>query len=152
VIKLGEQLSKTRQTQDTELGSGGADLIKVDFDPLEAAEKDFNSLLGFKTTYTVVDTQHDVTFPLLENKDGVICYEDKKGNLNFYYVNRETKTIKPLSVCTSTDENNQAFKVLKAFFANMEKNSSCRSSNDLHQLIKTIFGCELHRKGIPFEQ
>ncbi len=150
---IPERLNEIRQKQYAELGSGGADLIKLDVDPLNAAEKDFNSILTFKTTYTLPDTtQKEVTFPLLENKDAIIYYQDKEGNVNFYYANRETKTIKKLSVCAYTEEDIQAFEAFTLSFADMENNSSRRSSNTEHQLIETMLQCKLHRDGIEYEQ
>ncbi len=150
---IPEELRKKRQEQYAELGSGGADLIKLDVDPLGAAEKDFNAILTFKTTYTMDDDiQREVTFPLFENKDAIIYYQDKKDNVNFYYANRETKAIKKLSVCTNTEEDIQAFKAFTLSFAEMENNSSRRSSNTEQQLIEKIFKRKLHRDGIEYEQ
>ncbi len=152
---IPERLRKKRQEQYAELGSGGADLIKLDFDPLEAAEKDFNTILTFKTTYTLFDKsnrQKEVTFHLFENKDAIIYYQDNKGNVNFYYANRETKAIKKLSVCANSEEDTQAFKAFTLSFADMENNSSRRSSNTEHQLIETMLQCKLHRDGIEYEQ
>ncbi len=155
---IPERLKEKRQVQYAELGSGGADLIKLNVDPLEAAEKDFNSILVFKTTYTLPNhslpngKQKEVTFPLFENKDAIIYYQDKTGNVNFYYANRETKAIKLLSVCANTDEDVQAFETFKASFKDMENNSSRRSSNTEHQLIETMLQCKLHRDGIEYKQ
>ncbi len=149
---IPEELREKRQEQYAELGSGGADLIKLDFDPLKAAEKDFNSILTFKTTYNLFGTQKEVTFPLFENKDAIIYYQDKKGKVNFYYANRETKAIKKLSVWTNTEEDTQAFKAFTLSFAEMENNSSRRSSNTEHQLLETMLQCKLHRDGIEYEQ
>ncbi len=150
---IPERLRKKRQQQYAELGSGGADLIKLDFDPLVAAEKDFNTILTFKTTYSLYGgTQKEVTFPLFENKDAVIYYQDKEGNVNFYYANRETKAIKKLSVCANTKEDSEAFEAFTLSFADMENNSSRRSSNTEHQLIETMLQCKLHRDGIEYEQ
>ncbi len=149
---IPEELRKKRQEQYAELGSGGADLIKLDFDPLEAAEKDFNTILRFKTTYTLLGCkQKEVTFPLFENKDAIIYYQDENSNVNFYYANRETKAIKKLSVCANTKDT-QAFEVFKLSFTDMENNSSRRSSNTEHQLIETMLQCKLHREGIEYEQ
>ncbi len=150
---IPEELRKKRQEQYAELGSGGADLIKLSVDPLEAAKKDFNTILTFKTTYTLKDDrQKEVTFPLFENKDAIIYYQDKNGNVNFYYANRETKAIKKLSVCASTEDDTEVFETFKLSFADMENNSSRRSSNTEHQLIETMLQCKLHRDGIEYEQ
>ncbi len=150
---IPEELRKKRQEQYAELGSGGADLIKLGVDPLKAAENDFNTILTFKTTYNLYDGMpKEVTFPLFENKDAIIYYQDENSNVNFYYANRETKAIKKLSVCANTEEDTQAFEAFKLSFANMENNSSRRSSNTEHQLLETILQCKLHRDGIEYEQ
>ncbi len=150
---IPEELREKRQEQYAELGSGGADLIKLDVDPLKAAEKDFNSILTFKTTYILSDDeQQEVTFPLFENKNAIIYYQDKESNVNFYYASRETKAIKKLSVCANTEEDREAFEAFKLSFAEMENNSSRRSSNTEHQLIETMLQCKLHRDGIEYEQ
>ncbi len=52
---IPEELREKRQEQYAELGSGGADLIKLDFDPLKAAEKDFNTILTFTGLWTNFD-------------------------------------------------------------------------------------------------
>ena len=150
---IPERLNEIRQKQYAELGSGGADLIKLDFDPVKAAEYDFNSLITFKRIYTLSDlTEEEATFPLFENKDAIIYYQDEEDNVDFYYGNRETKTIKKLSVCANSEENNKAFEAFKLSFAHMENNSSRRSSNAEHELIKTMLHCTLHRDGIEYEQ
>ncbi len=98
------------------------------------------------------DIQKEVIFPLFENKDAIIYYQDENSNVNFYYANRETKAIKKLSVCAYTKEDIQAFQALTLSFAIMENNSSRRSSNTEHQLIETMLQCKLHRDGIEYEQ
>ena len=152
---IPEGLRKTRQEQYAELGSGGADLIKLDFDPLEAAGKDFNSIITFKTTFTLYDginAEVPFTFPLFENKDAIIYYKDKNSNVNFYYANRETKAVKKLSAYASTEEDSEAFEAFTLSFAEMENNSSRRSSNTEHLLIETMLQCKPHRDGIEYEQ
>ncbi len=152
---IPKELRKKRQEQYAELGSGGADLIKLDFDPLDAAKKDFNTILTFKTILVLYDGVNDklpVTFPLLENKDAIIYYQDKNGEVNFYYANRETKAVEKLSVCANTEADNKAFEAFILSFAEMENNSSRRSNNTEHQLIERVFKHKLHRDGIEYEQ
>ena len=98
------------------------------------------------------DIQKEVIFPLFENKDAIIYYQDENSHVNFYYANRETKAIKKLSVCAYTEEDTQAFEAFKLSFAEMENNFSRRSSNTEHQLIETMLQCKLHRDGIEYEQ
>ncbi len=146
---IPEWLNPIRQAQYAEIvsGGGGADLIKLDFDPLEG-NQDFNKILSFKTTYTLSDgTCKEVTSPLLENQDGVICY-----NNQFYYANRKTKSIALLEFCASLEKDTQAFEAFKTSFDAMENNSGRRSSNAEHQLITTTLKCTLHRKGIEYEE
>ena len=150
---IPERLNKLRQEQYAELGIGGPDLIKLSFDPIEAAKKDFKNILAFKATYELYDrTKRDVTFPLFENKDAIIYYREIKGQANFYYANRETKEISQLSECTHSEDDKEAFEGLIASFDNMENNSSRRSSDGEHQLIERIFKRKLHREGIQYEQ
>ncbi len=96
---IPERLNEIRQKQYAELGSGGADLIKLSFDQLEAAEDDFDSILTFKTIYNIDDdTQKEVTFPLFENMNAIICVQfDSKFSL--YYANRETEEIRQIGEC-----------------------------------------------------
>ena len=42
---IPERLNKKRQAQYAELGVGGPDLIKLPFDPLEAAKKNFKTII-----------------------------------------------------------------------------------------------------------
>ncbi len=150
---IPEELRKKRQEQYAELGSGGADLIKLDVDLLKAAGHAFNSILMPNLPWNLDEhTQIEVTYPLFENKDAIIYCQDKKGNVNFYYTNRETKKIKELSVCANTEKDRQAFEEFKTSFEHMETYSSRRSSNTEHQLIERIFKYKLHRDGIEYEQ
>ena len=77
---IPKHLDERRKAQAKEMGKGGNDLIKLDRDPLTIAEKDFKGITEFETTYTLVDRrQHTVTFPLMENEDALICYQDTKN-------------------------------------------------------------------------
>ncbi len=89
---IPEGFNEIRQTQEKEMGVGGNDFIKLDRAPLEVAGEDFKGISEFKTTYTLLlNTQQTVTFPLMENPDGIVCHQDAKKALHFYYANRETK-------------------------------------------------------------
>ena len=76
---IPKHLDALRQAQEEAMGIGGNDLIKLDRDPSEVAGEDFKGITEFKTTYTLFDgTQHTVTFPLMENPEGIVCYQDAK--------------------------------------------------------------------------
>lgn len=147
---ISQKFNEIRQAQYEEMNCGGADLVKLDKNPEELL--DFNEVLHFKKTYTLFNgNQQEVTFSLLENPDGIICYEDKDNNQVFYYVNKESKKISPLTICFSSEEDKQALEQLKATFKAMENNSSCRSSDKEHSLIMRVMQCTLVRKGIRYE-
>ena len=152
--KIPEEFTLTCKQQYAEMGSGGTDLIKLDRDPLLVAEEHFKGITEFKINYTLFDnTQHELTFPLLENPDGIIYYQDKKTQeVQFYYANRETKEIKKLSDCVTSEKEQYELEQFKASFDSMENNSGRRSSNAEHQLIAKTLQCTLHRKGILYEQ
>lgn len=141
------------QAQIAELGQGGPDLIKLARDPQAVAFEDFKGLTQFKQTFTLFDgTQNEVNFPLLENVDGVVYYQDENKEVHFYYANRETKTIKPLIPDLKSEKEQQLFAQFKTSFEAMEMNSSRRSSDAEHQLIAKLFNAKLQRQGIQYEQ
>ncbi len=169
---IPERLNEIRQEQYAELGSGGADLIKLDPDLLCEVEEDFNTILTFKTTYTFGDgTQKEITFPLFENKDAII-YENNEDVITLHYANRETQEIRRIwrgyfsedhtRVTFDDTDNASEFiysknerKALLDFILSledMEDNSSRRSSDEEHQLIKRLLHRELHREGIRYQQ
>ena len=61
------------EQQYAQIGCGGADLVKMDRDPTTL---DFEEIMRFKTTYTVNGVPTAVSFPLLENPDGIIYYQN----------------------------------------------------------------------------
>ncbi len=149
---IPKYLDERRKAQEKEMGKGGNDLIKLDRDPLTVAEKDFKGITEFETTYTLDDwTQHTVTFPVMENEDGMVCYQDTKNVIHFYYANQKTKELKKLNACIISDEDKTDFDKFKASFNDMENNSGRRSSHEEHQLIAKILGCTLQRQGIEYE-
>jgi hypothetical protein len=148
---IPKEFNEIRQAQYEEMNCGGADLIKLDKNPEELL--DFNEVLHFKKTYTVFDgSQQEVTFSLLENPDGIICYQDENNEQYFYYANKESKKIVPLTLCFSSEEDKLALEQLKATFKAMENNSGCRSSDKEHSLIMRVMQCTLVRKGIRYEE
>ncbi len=152
--KIPHEFALACKQQSAEIDSGGSDLIKLDRDPLLLAEKHFKGITEFKITYTLFDnTQHELTFPLLENRDGIIYYRDETTQeVQFYYANRDTKKIKKLNMSVNSEQEQQELEQFKASFDSMENNSGRRSSNVEHQLIAKMLQCTLHRKGVQYEQ
>jgi hypothetical protein len=70
-----------RRNQYAEIGSGGADLIKVDITP---EWMNFQDILEFSTSYTINGQQTPLFSPLLENEDGIIYYQDA-DNVSYLY-------------------------------------------------------------------
>ena len=140
---IPKEFNEIRQAQYDEMNCGGADLIKMDKNPKELL--DFNEVLQFKETYTILGNQQEVSFSLLENTDGIIRYQ-----ANFYYVNKNTQKIEPLKICLNSDDE-EAFAKFQTSFEGMPDNSSRRSSDDEHRLIRRVLQCTLVRKGIRYE-
>ncbi|MFT4058023.1 MAG: hypothetical protein QM652_00580 [Legionella sp.] len=150
---IPDNFKTTCQMQTTELGRGGADLVKLDRAPLVMASEDFTELTQFKQTVVLPDgTQHEVSFPLLENPDGIVYYTDSNKMVNFYYIKYATKEIVPIEPIFTSEEDKTLFEAFKHSFDAMENNSSRRSSNVEHQLITRLFQYTLHRQGILYEQ
>ena len=134
------------------MGVGGCDLIKLDSDPNLIAGEDFLGITELQVTFNLFDeTQHSVIFPLLENPDGIVYYQDNKQLVHFYYVNRKEKKIVELDVRLESNEDQEAFKEFKKSFEEMENNSGRRSSNKEYELIAKILNCSLQREGIRYE-
>ncbi len=149
---IPKHLDERRKAQEKEMGKGGNDLIRLDRDPLTIAGEDFKGITEFEITYTLFHgKQATVTFPLMENEDGVICYQDTKNVIHFYYANQKTKELKKLNACITSEDDKANFDYLKASFNDMENNSGRRSSHEEHQLIGKILGCTLQRQGIEYE-
>lgn len=140
---------KLRQQQCADLGHGGSDLVKLTKNPLSL---DFQKVTHFKTTYRLSDNSpYKLTFPLLENADGIIYYQDESKTVHFYYADRETKQITELEPHCSTVEEKRLFEAFKASFDAMENNSGRRSSDAEHLLITNVLGRKLQRQGIHYE-
>lgn len=149
---IPQTLSKIREVQEKEMGVGGCDLIKLDNDPNLIAGEDFTGITEFEITFDLFDqTQHSVIFPLLENPDGIVYYQDKKQGVHFYYVNRQENKIVELNARLESNEDKEAFNEFKKSFEEMENNSGRRSSNNEHELIAKILNCSLQREGIRYE-
>ena len=154
IIKLipdTKEMKAQCKAQEEELGKGGADLIKLNKNPL-SADFNFNEITEFKQTFTLYDNEQEITFPLLENQDGIIYFQDANKIVHFYYANLETKDIKLLNPSFTSEEDKQDFEAFKISFESMENNSGRRSSNNEHQLIAKTMQCTLIRQGIEYEQ
>ena len=81
----------------------------------------------------------------MENKNGLVFY-----NNQFYYADKETKSVIPIQPTTQTPEEAAALAALKASFSNMEMNSSRRSNEAEHQLIEKTMLLRLNRRGVHY--
>ena len=139
-----------RQQQYKELGSGGADLIKIDKNP--ELIKDFQAFREVRTTIPVYGQQVPVTFSLLENPDGIIFYQDEQNKVRFYYVNQNTKALQCLEPEALTVDAQLALDTLITSFMAMENNSGRRSSDAEYRLIQQTMNITLHREVILYER
>jgi hypothetical protein len=143
--KVTLDLQALRKAQNAEIDSGGADLVKLGRDPMKLP---FVEVTRFVTSVTIDNQQKEVVFPLLENTDGIIFYHDTKTQvMHLYYANKTTQTVALIEL---SQEQRQRLDSLFASFTNMENNSSRRSSNAEHALIKHTIQRSLSRKGIVY--
>lgn len=126
----GQYLSHAH-LQSLELLQGGADLVKLSFDPLTCP---FSQL-------TVLQ-EHDLMLPLLENPDGILFFEDR-----LYYANQTQQSIQPLA---ATEDS--GYQELLSSIKQMHPNSSCRSSDSQHQWLFTHYQIRLQRQGLRFKK
>lgn len=162
---------KQWQEQAQALGRGGADLVKLDRDPLLDPDFRFEDVLQFKKTYTMFNKPpQEVCYSLLENPDGIAYYKDEENQVHWYYVNLDTQTITPVEFAPLTIPNDcseaeqekliaqqQAYDNLLTKMDAMEPMSAKRSSNDEHQVITKMMRAEnkpveLVRQGVQYEQ
>ena len=147
VMPMTQEMQGIRQAQYAEIDTGGADLVKMDQDPKGIQ---FKEVTRFITSYTFNNQPTEITFPLLENPDGVIYYKDASTGLeHLFYANQETKTVELIEPITAE---HQALDRLYASFREMEPNSARRSSNDERELIANTMHHRLQRKGIQYDQ
>jgi hypothetical protein len=148
VLKGDLKLQTLHKNQTAEMDCGGADIIKLDQNPeIIRNEQGFAGLTKYTTTYTLLDgTQPEFTFPLLENPDGIICYQDENEKMHFYYANKETEKLQLLDICIKSEDDEQAFEQFNASFSDMENNSARRSSEEEHKLIANVFYISKHVK------
>ncbi len=141
-------LQPIREKQYAQIDCGGADLVKMDRNPTTL---DFEEIRRFKTTYTIQGVPTAVVFPLLENPDGIIYYQNPVTKQpQIYYANQNTKTVEPLELQISTPGEQKALDELYASFNEMENNSARRSNDEEHALIARLSKHELSRKGIQY--
>lgn len=126
---LQEQHLNLANLQSLQLKQGGPDLVKIDFNPMSC---EFSQLLQTQ--------EHHLSFPLLQNPDGILVFEDR-----LYYVNQKDQIINPLPAIEAP-----GYLELVSKLNQMYPNSSCRSSDLEHHWIKTHYNINLHRDGILF--
>lgn len=147
---IPKSMQSIRQAQYAEIEGGGADLVKLDRDPLQLAKQNFNQLKEYNTQVEAWEGSVSVTFPLLENTDGILYYKDSSNNVRFYYANQDTLAIELIKPMIHSEEERMLFDEFKATFEHMENNSSRRSSDAEHQLITQTMQHHLKRQGIRF--
>lgn len=147
---IPEKFNSVIQNQNAELGCGGADLVKLDFDPLLLCRDEFNKVEAFHTEVNYWGAQKAITFPLLENPDGILFWQNAARVATFYYARRETKEIYPITLLIETSKDQEALDHLILTFNKMENNSSCRSTDSEHRVIEELMGHQLHRQGIHY--
>lgn len=150
---ISSRFNVIRKAQYAEIDCGGADIIKLDRNPMDIIKNEgFGGLIESKTTVTLFDgSPQEVILPLLENPDGIICYQDENYKKRLFYANKENQTILPFKDCIITEETKPAFEQFKKSFDTMENNSGRRSSDKEHQLITKILNISLTRKGVIYK-
>lgn len=127
-------LEAERKRQYFSMRGGGADLVKLNQDPLTAKMQDLLQVLEeFRDQV--------LKFPLLENPDGIVFYQD-----NLYYVNQAT------DVRELIQGEPEKLAEVKALFSDMIPNSSRRSSDEEYRLIVNITAYKPTRRGICYQQ
>jgi hypothetical protein len=91
-----------RNAQYAEIDCGGADIVKLDRNPMDIIKNEgFEGLIQYKTKVILFDgSLQEVFLPLLENPDGIICFQRQ-----FFYANFENQTILSLEGCKILEEN-----------------------------------------------
>ena len=169
----GVELYQSQYTaQIAELTGGGADIVKLRFDPLAPTNPDdpssipaFEAILGTREQFDIWGDGSETPpadFPLLENPDGILFYQNPViDEVKWYYADKEKRTIQEITfnaaAVTALETEEEKAKVV-AFFnqfkqscKDMETNSSWRSSMEKHELIKKYL-CPLIKpqKGIEY--
>ena len=148
--RLSEQMARKRQVQYAEINIGGADLVKMDRDPMLLP---FEDITRFTTSYVFMGQRKEVTYPLLENPDGILYYKNPTSNqAQFYYANQDTRTVACIEPRIHSQQEQAALDRLEDSLADMEDLSSRRLSNDEHKFIESIMQHTLVRKGLQYER
>lgn len=121
--------------QCLEMQGGGADLVKMDQDP--------RAVPFIELTRYIEDGE---TYSLLENKDGIIFW-----NNQFFYANQETQTVTLITAVVPEDEQ-PLLNTLRTSLNDMENNSARRTSTVEHEFFARIMGHRLERHGIYYER
>lgn len=139
-----------QKEQSQVLQQGGADLIKLDFDPTNLP--DFDRILQHTETYMLPRNQsYPVTFSLIENPDAILYYKDADGKSSWYYANRDARSIELIQPQLQTKEEAVIFSELEKSMDAMESNSARRSTDDEHDIIAKTMQKRLVRGGIQYE-
>jgi hypothetical protein len=133
-INHSEEFRATAHQQCLELQGGGADLVKMDRDPRTVP---FIELTRY--------IEGDATYYLLENKDGIIFW-----NNQFFYANKETQTVTLITSIVPEDEQH-VLDALLISLSDMENNSSRRTSTVEYEFFTRTMGYRLERNGIHYE-
>ena len=121
--------------QCLEMQGGGADLVKMSQDP--------RTVPFIELTRYIEDGE---TYSLLENKDGIIFW-----NNQFFYANQETQTVTLITAVVPEDEQ-RLLNALRTSLNDMEINSSRRTSTVEHEFFARTMGHRLERHGIHYER
>lgn len=142
---LPEALEATRQSQVRELDAGGgADIVKLDFDP---TSRPFEAVLSMRQRFCPWGERTRrplITFPLLENDDGILCYHNvSTDEVTWYYANKKTKEIIELVQSDAPSPDLDKFTVSCKV---MEAESARRSSIEEHEIINAQLLKDFHFK------
>lgn len=136
---LPEVLSDVRLLQ-----RGGPDLVKISVDPRTVP---FKRIEQFNYGLSVYSKQGGprITLDLLYNPDGIIYFQDQ-----FFYANKDTQEVRLLNP-EVTQKDEVDFASLQLVLNQMVPDTSRRTANTEHSLIKRVFGITLERNGIDYE-
>lgn len=147
---------ETWQTQQQDMGTGGADLLYVTGDTLP----EYVNCFKRADTVNVFGVNQALTRPLLKNPDGIVCRKSPDNQVYLYYANPKTQTLEPIDMLKDLSEDQQAaYDAFKLKMTQMEPNTVRRSSNAEHTLFKDIFRnrqthqpIKLTRAGVHYKQ
>lgn len=146
---LLHDINALQKEQDQTLHHGGADLIKLSFDPTNPP--DFDRILQHTVTHNASVHSPSSTFSLMENPDAILYYQDDRKKAHWYYANRETRTIEPIQPQIQT-EDEAIFSQLTQSMGAMVFDSARRSNDAEHNIIAKTMNKRLVRNGIQYEQ